>query len=320
MVGAEICLRPNGRFGECGGMDGAPDAAMVARLIDEQCPWLIGAPVVPSPAAGSSNWVFRLGADRAIRMPRSDGDVASLVKEARWLPMLGARLPVAVPEVLFEGAPSGVFPRPWLVVSWVPGERPADLSASGELRLAQTLGSFVRRLHEVPAIGLEPGAATWGYRAGEPVTDEIDGWAEEAADELADLFDPTAVREAWRRVRDVPPASGAPCWLHTDLSSENVLVWPDGDLAGVIDFGGLGVGDRSVDLLYAWSLFREPAREAFREATGADEATWLRARAWAFVGPGLLTIAHYRDSMPERTARLTAMVEAIAAEVGVALR
>lgn len=33
-----------------------------------------------------------------------------------------------------------------------------------------------------------------------------------------------------------------------------------------------------------------------------------------------MTLAEYRDSMPERTVRLTRMVEAIAADVGVRLR
>ena len=46
----------------------------------------------------------------------------------------------------------------------------------------------------------------------------------------------------------------------------------------------------------------------------------IRARAWAFVGPGLATIANYRHTMPARTTRLIAMVEAVAAEVGVELR
>jgi len=83
---------------------------------------------------------------------------------------------------------------------------------------------------------------------------------------------------------------------------------------------GLGVGDRSVDLLYAWSLLDPPARDMLRIASGADEATWARARAWAFVGPGLLTIANYRHSMPSRVERLTSMVDTIAAEVGIQLR
>ncbi len=164
------------------------------------------------------------------------------------------------------------------------------------------------------------GSEHWGYRCGEPVTDAIDGWAEDATDALADLFDPAGVREAWRRVREVPGASEAPCVVHTDLSEENLLVGPDGELAGVVDFGGTGVGDRSVDLLYAWSIFDGPAREVFRASAGANEATWSRARAWAFVGPGLLTIASYRHTMPARVERLTVMVERIAAEVGVRLR
>ena len=82
----------------------------------------------------------------------------------------------------------------------------------------------------------------------------------------------------------------------------------------------MGIGDRSVDLLYAWSMLDTSAREVLVTESGADEATWLRARAWAFVGPGLLTIAHYRHSMPDRTARLTRMVEVIAEEVGISLR
>ncbi len=84
----------------------------------------------------------------------------------------------------------------------------------------------------------------------------------------------------------------------------------------MIDFGGLGIGDRSVDLLYAWSLLDAPARDLLRITSGADEATWSRARAWAFVGPGLVTIASHCHSMPARTERLSSMIDTIAAEVG----
>ena len=165
-------------------------------------------------------------------------------------------------------------------------------------------------------LGLAGGTERWGYRAGEPATDTIDAWA----DSLADLFDPGQVREAWRRLRDVPRQTQPSCWVHTDLSAENLLVGQGGEVVGVIDFGGLGIGDRSVDLLYAWDLFDAPARDTVCASAEIDDATWLRARAWAYVGPGLLTIVSYRRSMPARTARLIGMVEAVAAEVGVTLR
>ena len=75
-----------------------------------------------------------------------------------------------------------------------------------------------------------------------------------------------------------------------------------------------------MDLLYAWSMFDAPAREVLRVASVAEDETWTRARAWAFVGPGLLTIANYRFTMPSRVERLTSMVETIAAEVDIRLR
>lgn len=264
--------------------------------------------------------MFRIGETLAIRLPRSDEYVADLVNEVRWLPHLAPHLPVAVPDVAAVGQPSGAFPRPWAVVSWVPGDLPLALDGPRQALLAESLGTFLHSLHEIDAADVPAGPEHWGYRCGEPVTDTIDRWADHATAELADLFDIASVREAWRRLRDVPETTEAACWVHTDLSEENLLAGHDGRLSGVIDFGGIGVGDRSVDLLYAWSIFDTPAREVLRVASGADDATWARARAWAFVGPGLLTIANYRGTMPARIERLTSMVETISAEVGIGLR
>lgn len=302
------------------GDEAIPDAGVVVQLLREQCPSLAGEAVRPSGASGSSNWVFRVGDRYAARLPRSDSYVSDLLTEAQFLPHVAPHLEVPVPEVQLLAEPSVLFPRPWTVVTWLPGDNPQELSSLSQARLATDLGRFTRRLHRVDTCGLASGADRWGYRSGEPVTDVVDRWAHSAAESLDDLFDPGRVREAWSRIRDVPLASEGPCWVHTDLSAENLLASQDGDLIGVVDFGGMGIGDRSVDLLYAWSMFDAPAREILREESAADEATWLRARAWAFVGPGLVTIQSYRYSMPDRTARLIRMVDVIAQEVGVSIR
>ncbi len=216
-----------------------------------------------------------------VRLPRADGYVPDLLKEVRWLPHIGPHVVSPVPELIALGEASPALPRPWAVLSWIAGELPLALDEVQQARFAETLGDFLRSLHAVDTTGAPRGAEHLGYRCGEPVTDPIDDWADQAATALAHQ---------------------------------------DGRLAGVIDFGGLGIGDRSVDLLYAWSLLDAPAREILRTAAGSDEATWSRARAWAFVGPGLLTIAGYRHSMPARIERLSSMVDTIAAEVGVRLR
>jgi aminoglycoside phosphotransferase (APT) family kinase protein len=298
-----------------------PDAALVRTLLAEQYPHLADASIRPSTAAGSSNWVFRLGTEHAVRLPRSDDHVDDLLKEARHLPRVASAVTVPVPAVQFLGDPSSVFPRPWSVVTWIPGEPPGALDAPQQSALARSLGAFVRTLHTIGTDDLPAGPAHRGYRAGEPVTAESDRWVDESAEGLRDLFDPLRVRAAWSRLRrEVPPPTGPPCWIHTDLSTENLLVDPNGRLTGVIDFGGLGIGDPAVDLLYGWGMFGPEARDVFRRESGADEATRLRGRAWTFAGPGLLTILSYRHTLPERTARLITMVEAAAEDVGVSLR
>ena len=49
----------------------------------------------------------------------------------------------------------------------------------------------------------------------------------------------------------------SPLWLHGDLLAENLLV-RQGELAAVLDFGGLAVGDPTVDLVVAWELLDPP--------------------------------------------------------------
>ena len=289
------------------------------RLVRDQASHLAGLPIAPSSAKGSSNWVFRLGDELAVRLPRSPDYIRDLQTEVAWLPRIGSATTAPTPELKHRGEPSPAFPRPWAIVTWLDGDRPGNLEPEAQQVLATDLAAFLEQLHGIDVSGVPVGPPHWGYRCDEPVTDQIDAWAEKVADRLSDVFEPVAVREAWRRVREVPRRTTTPCLVHTDLSDENVLVGPKGCLAGVIDFGSMGVGDRAVDLLYAWSLFDAPARQTLREATGADEATWLRARAYAFVGPGLVTLHNYRATMPGRAARLARMVRSIAAEVGVDL-
>jgi aminoglycoside phosphotransferase (APT) family kinase protein len=98
---------------------------------------------------------------------------------------------------------------------------------------------------------------------------------------------------------------------HGDLIPGNVLV-DGGRLAGVLDVGGLGVADRSLDLVAAWHLLETGPRAVFRERLGCGDLEWERGRAWAFeqaMGVGW----YYRETNPPMSrmglrtiARLTA--------------
>ncbi len=107
----------------------------------------------------------------------------------------------------------------------------------------------------------------------------------------------------------------SPLWLHGDLLAESLLV-RQGELAAVLDFGDLAVGDPTVDLVVAWELLDPPGRDMFRSLLGVDEATWLRARAWA-LAIAAMTLPYYWDTMPGRCAARLAMARAVLVDAAV---
>jgi aminoglycoside phosphotransferase (APT) family kinase protein len=78
----------------------------------------------------------------------------------------------------------------------------------------------------------------------------------------------------------LPGASeaGPDRWYHGDLVCENLLL-VDGKLTSALDFGGLSIGDPTIDLHGAWELFDAPACAVFRARLRVDDAEWARGRA-----------------------------------------
>jgi aminoglycoside phosphotransferase (APT) family kinase protein len=78
-------------------------------------------------------------------------------------------------------------------------------------------------------------------------------------------LDLDAAEQIWVDAMKLPGAADrvTPSWYHGDLAAENLLV-RDGTLTAVLDFGGLALGDPTVDLVVAWEVLDPPAREVFR--------------------------------------------------------
>ena len=97
----------------------AIDVALVERLLTQ---W-DGAhgPVREVRSIGTVNAIYRVGAHFYARLPRVGTYAQDLRKELEWLPRLGPRLSLAVPEPMFEGAPGAGYPFPWAVYRWLDG-------------------------------------------------------------------------------------------------------------------------------------------------------------------------------------------------------
>lgn len=281
------------------------DGPLVRHLLAGQFPRWARLPLRRVRSSGTVNALYRLGDDLAVRLPRIADGADDAVKEHTWLPRLAPRLPLPVPEILGLGTPTADYPWHWSVVRWLDGEAPAPGSLTDAPRLAADLGAFVSALRTARLPGGPP-----SYR-GTPLT-AVDAETRSALGDLRGTVDTGAALAAWEEALDAPAWTGPPCWLHADLMPMNLLV-REGRLSAVLDFGTLGTGDPACDFIPAWNLLPAPARPAFREAAGADDAGWARGRGWA-LSMALVQLPYYRDTNPVIAANARHVITEVLAE------
>ena len=287
-------------------------AGLAARLVAGQFPAWAGLPVAAVESAGTDNALYRLGDELVVRMPRVPGAVGQVEKEARWLPWLAPRLPLAIPAPVARGRAGEGYPWDWAVYRWLEGEPAAPERLHDLCETARALAGFVAALQAIDPAGGPPPGPDNAWR-GEPLA-RRDAQTRGAIAELGGLINGAAATTAWEAALRAPEWGGPGAWLHGDLLSSNLLA-RDGRLSAVIDFGCLGVGDPACDLMPAWTLFSGESRAAFRAALAPDGAAWARGRGWA-LSFGLIALPYYRETNPGLAGIARRAIKAAVEEAG----
>jgi aminoglycoside phosphotransferase (APT) family kinase protein len=275
------------------------DVPLVRRLVAAQCPRWAALRIAPVRSAGSDNAIYRLGNDLAVRLPRRTGRTdESLEKECEWLPRLAPLLPLPVPVPLAKGVPGEGYPCGWAVYRWLAGETATRQHLADSRQAAADLAGFLAALQRIDIAGAPPPGEHNFFR-GVPLATR-DAAVRAAIASLRGVVDVGVVTAAWEAALRAPAWQGPPVWIHGDFCDGNLLA-ERGRLSGVIDFGGLGVGDPACDLIAAWSFLPARAREVFRTALAVDDATWARGRGWA-LSVALIALPYYRATNPVRVA------------------
>jgi aminoglycoside phosphotransferase (APT) family kinase protein len=252
------------------------DEALVRALLAEQFPEWAALPLARVEPDGTVNVIYRLGGSLSVRLPRREGPEIEDDLEFRWLPFLAPQLPVEIPSPVARGAPGAGYPWYWSIHTWLDGELPtAPLDADD-------VAGFVAALQRIDASG---GPDPSGGR-GRPLE-----WRDRFVRDALERVEAPGALELWDRAMRAPEWTGARVWIHADLDRRNVLV-RDGRLTGVLDWGGLGLGDPAVDVMVAWKLVAREERPRFRALLDVDDATWLRAQGWV-VSQALIALGYY---------------------------
>ncbi|WP_229116610.1 aminoglycoside phosphotransferase family protein [Parenemella sanctibonifatiensis] len=259
------------------------DAELVRALLDVQHPDLAELPLTAA-GEGWDNALFRLGPDLVVRLPRRAQAVALIEHELRWMPTVGAELPVPVPTPVRQGVPGSGYPWPWSICRWVDGTSAVALDARARDGYAAEFGTALAKVHRIAPAGAPPNP----FR-GVALTDR--------ADRLRQLAASTRSVAQWAIIIEdalaAPAHRGRALWVHGDPHPGNVVVDVSAGstrLAGLVDWGDLTAGDPASDLACLWLHFTRAGHE--RAWAGyCDARTPLvdagslhrRARGWALM-------------------------------------
>lgn len=269
------------------------DVELVSALLKAQWPAWADLPIEMISTTGTDNAIFRVGNDLAARLPKVERAVGQPAREHHWLSFLATKLPLEIPVSIGLGLPGVGYPWHWSIHRWSEGRSAARADLENPAA-AEHLAGFLAAMRAInPSGGPESGAEN--SQRGVPLT-ERDASVRRALKELYDEPGIASATAVWNDAISAPVCCSGPVWLHGDLQPSN-LIMRHGQLAAVIDFGLMGVGDPACDLMAAWTCFGRVSRRIFLSATEADEATVRRGRGWA-VSTALIALAHYRYTNP----------------------
>ena len=277
---------------------------MVRALVDSQFPDWRDLAVTAVDASGTVNAIFRIGDRLAARFPLQPGDAATvrrqLEAEAAAARELAGRTRFATPEPAAIGEPGAGYPLPWAVQTWLPGVTALEEDPGGSVAFAHDLAEFIGG---VRAIGT--GGRTFRGRGRGGDLRSHDQWMQTCLERSEPLLDVPLLRRRWEAMRDLPRGPAGDVMSHRDLIPGNVLV-SGGRLTGILDAGDLGPADPALDLVAAWHLLEDAARQALRADLRCDDLEWERGKAWAFQ-QAMGLVWYYADSNPamSRTGRRT---------------
>ncbi|WP_329222199.1 aminoglycoside phosphotransferase family protein [Streptomyces sp. NBC_01485] len=267
----------------------------VRMLVDQQFPEWQSLPVRSIAAQGTVNAVFRIGDGFAARFPLEPADVEPtrrrLKAEAEAARELAGRTRFPTPELVALGESGAGYPLPWSVQTWLPGTVADDEDPGESVAFARDLADLIGDLRAIDTRG-RTFAGTG--RGGDLRTH--DAWMETCFRHSGQLLDVPRLRRIWATLRDLPRGATEDVMAHSDLIPGNVLV-SDGRLAGILDVGGFGPADPSLDLVSAWHLLEAGPREVLLDHLGCGGLQRERGKAWAFV-QAMGLVWYYVDSNP----------------------
>lgn len=210
----------------------------------------------------------------------------------RWQPKFEAeramllaaqgKLPVATPEIVFEG---NLDAWSYVVMTRLPGRTARSVfeTVSDDARrgIVRAVGAVIARLHDLPSDGLDALVVDWPRFVQDQIATCIERHARGGAA-------PAWTAAIGERLLGVASELASPVHLvpmHADVHVDHVLLDEDLSLTGLLDFGDALIGDAAYDFVTPAAFFvrgRADLLAAFFEGYGCALTPELRRRCAAY--------------------------------------
>ena len=206
--------------------------------------------------------------------------------EVRLLPWLSEQVPLAIPNPCYVGSPSADYPCVFAGYPLIPGHtiKAAKVTDDERRAMARPLAQFLAALHSI-----SPEEARVRGAAQDPIR-RLDATRHRAravdrVNALSEDVMPSSTKARLRFLLDRLPTIAEPSsdtLVHGDLHGSQILVDQHHEIAGVIDWGDVHLGDPASDFAVVHSILPRDRHEDFLDTYGAvDLVSWSAAKARA---------------------------------------
>ncbi|MDM5361445.1 phosphotransferase [Peribacillus sp. ACCC06369] len=221
---------------------------------------------------GFDNTVIQINGQFVFRFPRRPIAVTLIQVENQLLPSIAGTFPLDIPEPIFFGKPSTLYPYPFTGYKMVKGHLPVEGSVENKVESAKRFARFLKVLHSFPV----EKARRLGVQLDGMMRLDVSFRKKSLMENVSSLLrlgyleQANAVKEFVEGLGELDvqhPIS----LVHGDIHIRNVLLDDEGVLAGIIDWGDVHIGNRAIDFSFLYSYFPKEVRRDFFEIYGEIE-------------------------------------------------
>ena len=199
--------------------------------------------------AGWDNELYSVGADWIFRFPKRAERVPWLKREIEITAMAGSALGSAVPRFEHVGAPSDLFPYPFVGYRRLVGVGADESGVTDLAALSTDIGRLLSDLHRIDPAQIPATPGGWEREPWSDLRAELTA----EADVVRPLLPPDLLAKAapYLAGEVTEPPQDGPCRLiHNDICPDHLLVDPaTGRLSGLIDFTDAMAGEVVLDFV-----------------------------------------------------------------------